>query len=58
MFRSTRGQGTVEYMLVIAVLVIAMITVLDWFADGFKDPLIRLGERAETVYTDGSIAGP
>jgi hypothetical protein len=58
MFRSTRGQGTVEYMLVISVLVVAMLTIVAWFSTGFEYPLAQLGARAETVYTDASIAGP
>ncbi len=54
MFR--RGQSTVEYMLVISVLVVAMLTVVHWLAAGIMRPMVLLGERAETVYTDGSIA--
>jgi len=54
MFR--RGQSTVEYMLVISVLVVAMLTVVHWLAAGIMRPMAELGTAAETVYTDASIA--
>ncbi len=53
---SRSGQSTVEYMLVIAVLVIAMVTVVDFLALGIMVPMAELGDKAQTVYTDGSIA--
>ncbi len=54
MFR--RGQSTVEYMLVIAVLCVALVTIVNHLASGVMIPLAELGQKAETVYTDGSIA--
>lgn len=51
-----RGQSTVEYMLVIAVLVVAMLTMVNFLATGVMVPLAELSTKAETVYTDGSIA--
>lgn len=51
-----KGQGTVEYVLVIAVLVIAMVAAGFAVAPQIATALSQLGDRAETVYTDGSIA--
>ncbi len=50
------GQGTVEYMLVIAVLVIAIVAAGFMIAPDLARSLSQLGDRAETVYTDASIA--
>jgi uncharacterized protein (UPF0333 family) len=52
---SRRAQTTVEYMLVIAVLVIAIVATGFMLAPQFQHSMARLGDRAETVYTDGSI---
>ena len=49
------GQSTVEYMLVIAVIVIAIVSAGFMLAPGFQHSMARLGDRAETVYTDASI---
>jgi len=51
-----RGQSTTEYMLVIAVISLATLTVVHWLFADISRPLAELGEKAETVYTDASIA--
>jgi uncharacterized protein (UPF0333 family) len=52
---SRRAQTTVEYMLVISVLVIAVVAAGFMLAPELQHSLARLGERAETVYTDASV---
>lgn len=52
---SRRAQTTVEYMLVISVLVIAVVAAGFMLAPEFQRSMARLGDRTETVYTDGSI---
>jgi hypothetical protein len=55
MSMSRAGQSTVEYVLVIAVFVIAIASFGFWLAPHIGVSLLTLGERAETVYTDSSI---
>ena len=50
-----RGQTTVEYMLVISVLVIAIVSAGFMLAPEVARSLSLLGERSETIYTDASI---
>ena len=50
------GQGTVEYMLVISVIVIAMVAALWAFAPDWNEAMSDLADGAETVYTRGTIA--
>ncbi len=50
------GQTTSEYMLVIAVLVVAVVAAGWQLAPDFIESMTSLGERAETVYTDGTIS--
>lgn len=49
------GQSTTEYMLVIAVLVVAAVAAGWHLAPDFIESMSDLGDRAETAYTDGSI---
>lgn len=46
-----RGQTSVEYMMVISVLVIAIVFALGYFIDPFNESMEDLSERAETAYT-------
>jgi len=50
------GQSTVEYMLVVSVIVIALVAVGYGLTPDIVEALTELGEEAETVYTDASIA--
>lgn len=50
-----RGQTTVEYMFVIAVIVIAVVLAGAMFGSPFVRAMFRLTERTETAYSDGSI---
>jgi uncharacterized protein (UPF0333 family) len=49
------GQSTVEYMLVAAVIVVAVVAAGWVFAPGWIESMTSLGERAETAYTDATI---
>ncbi len=52
-----RGQATTEYMLVIAVLVIAMVYVFwDGLVTPFNTAMEDIGEGAKTVYASGDLA--
>jgi hypothetical protein len=50
------GQTTSEYMLVIAVLVVAVVAAGWVFAPRWIQAMSSLGDRAETAYTDASLA--
>jgi hypothetical protein len=47
---------TVEYNLVIAVLVVAIVAAAWWFTPTFVQAMTDLADRAETVYTTGRLA--
>ena len=49
------AQSTTEYMLVMAVLVVALVAAGWQLAPDFVDSMSNLGDRAETAYTDGSL---
>lgn len=49
------GQATSEWMVLVSVIVVAAVAVGWLVADGFEDEMADLGERAETVYTSGSL---
>jgi uncharacterized protein (UPF0333 family) len=49
------GQVTVEYNLVIAVLVVAIVVAMWWFVPPFVDAMTDLSHRAETVYCTGRL---
>ena len=57
MMRLRRGQATTEYMMVIAVLVIAMVYVF-WSAmvTPFNSAMQDISDGAETVYASGDLA--
>ena|GEM_PF-3628015 len=56
-FGGKRGQATTEYMLVIAVLVIAMVYVFwDGLVTPFNTAMEDIGEGAKTVYASGDLA--
>ena len=51
-----RGQATTEWMLLVAVLVVAVVAVGWGLGATFQDDMESLGERAGTVYTTGDLA--
>ncbi len=53
-----QAQTTVEYMLVISVIVIGLVAAGYSLTPDIVEALTELGEEAETVYTDASIATP
>jgi Flp pilus assembly pilin Flp len=55
--RSRAGQSTVEYFLVIAVIVVAMVAVAYSFVDPFSDGYEAMREDARTVLTSGTQDG-
>ena len=56
--RRQKGQSTVEYMLVISVIVIAIVGAAWEFVPWFNQAMEGLGDGAETVYTKGTITSP
>ncbi len=56
MSNTRSGQTTVEYTLVIAVLVVAMVAGLYLFVGDFNSAMDDLSNSASTVYTSGNLA--
>jgi hypothetical protein len=51
-----RGQSSVEVMLMVSVFVVAVVAAGWQFGPTFVGSMESLSQRAETAYTDGSIA--
>jgi Flp pilus assembly pilin Flp len=51
-----RGQSTVEWALVVAVLCVAVVAAAYAFMPTFQDSMESAGEGMSTVYTSGDLA--
>ena len=54
---STRGQSTVEYMLLISVIVIAIVAAAYLFVEPFQEGVINLAEDIAHILDTGEILG-
>jgi uncharacterized protein (UPF0333 family) len=52
-----RGQSTVEYMLLISVIVIAIVAAAYIFSPNFRDAVMRLALDVEEILSSGEILG-
>ena len=52
-----RGQSTVEYMLLISVIVIAIVAAAYIFSPNFRDAVMRLALDVEEILSTGEIVG-
>jgi uncharacterized protein (UPF0333 family) len=52
-----RGQSTVEYMLLISVIVIAIVAAAYIFSPNFRDAVMRLALDVEEILSSGEIVG-
>lgn len=55
--RTRAGQSTVEYFLVVAVIVVALVAVAYSFVDPFSDGYEAMREDARTVLSSGTQDG-
>ena len=56
-FRSRSGQSTVEYMLLISVVVIAIVAAAYVFLDPFQSGVEELGTDVQDALSTGNIRG-
>lgn len=57
MRRHRQGQSTVEWSLVIAVVVVAVVAAATAFVPGVSSAMRDAGRAMSEVYTSGSLAG-
>ena len=55
LLRDEEGQSTVEYMLLISVIVIAIVAAAYVFIDPFKQGVQDLGNDVKKILSDGKI---
>ena len=55
LIREEEGQSTVEYMLLISVIVIAIVAAAYVFIDPFKQGVLDLAEDIKKILSDGKI---
>ena len=55
LLREEEGQSTVEYMLLISVIVIAIVAAAYVFIDPFKQGVQNLAEDVKKILSDGKI---
>lgn len=55
LIRDEGGQSTVEYMLLISVIVIAIVAAAYVFIEPFKQGIQDLGEDVKKILSDGKI---
>lgn len=55
--RATRGQSTVEYLLLISVLVLALWAVSQALADGMEEGLQLMSRDVEDMAQEGYVGG-
>ncbi len=53
--KDEEGQSTVEYMLLISVIVIAIVAVAYVFIEPFKQGVLDLGKDIKKILSDGKI---
>ena len=53
--RDEEGQSTVEYMLLISVIVIAIVAAAYVFIEPFKQGVLDLGKDVKKILSDGKI---
>ncbi len=57
LFHDEEGQSTVEYMLLISVIVIAMVAAAYVFVPTFKEGVADLARDVKKILSDGKIGG-
>ena len=55
LLREEEGQSTVEYMLLISVIVIAIVAAAYVFIEPFKQGVLDLGKDVKKILSDGKI---
>lgn len=55
LIKEEEGQSTVEYMLLISVIVIAIVAAAYVFIDPFKQGVLDLGKDIKKILSDGKI---
>ena len=55
LLRDEEGQSTVEYMLLISVIVIAIVAAAYVFIEPFKQGVLDLGKDVKKILSDGKI---
>jgi Flp pilus assembly pilin Flp len=55
LLRDEEGQSTVEYMLLISVIVIAVVAAAYVFIEPFKQGVLDLGKDVKEILSDGKI---
>jgi Flp pilus assembly pilin Flp len=55
LLKDEEGQSTVEYMLLISVIVIAIVAAAYVFIDPFKQGVLDLGKDIKKILSDGKI---
>ena len=55
LIKDEEGQSTVEYMLLISVIVIAIVAAAYVFIDPFKQGVLDLAEDIKKILSDGKI---
>ena len=55
LLRDEEGQSTVEYMLLISVIVIAIVASAYVFIEPFKQGVLDLGKDVKKILSDGKI---
>ena len=55
LLRDEAGQSTVEYMLLISVIVIAIVAAAYVFIEPFKQGVLDLGKDVKKLWSDGKI---
>jgi Flp pilus assembly pilin Flp len=55
LFREEEGQSTVEYMLLISVIVIAIVAAAYVFIDPFRQGVLDLAKDIKKILSDGKI---
>jgi len=55
LLRDEEGQSTVEYMLLISVIVIAIVAAAYVFIDPFRQGVLDLGKDIKKILSDGKI---
>ena len=55
LLRDEAGQSTVEYMLLISVIVIAIVAAAYVFIEPFKQGVLDLGKDVKKILSDGKI---
>ena len=55
LLRDEEGQSTVEYMLLISVIVIAIVAAAYVFIEPFKQGVLDLGKDIKKILSDGKI---